>query len=850
MFRSRRKGSRPLLIGLVWSVGAVPTRPALAAHSVEPPAETAPAESEVIVPPEFVTGREAAYPESAQVQRIEGRVLLKLTIDSEGHVQRAQVIEGLGHGLDEAATQAALGFLFRPAQRGDTAVAAVVLHAYEFRLPEPTPAVEAPVPAFSTPAAEPTPAPEPEPPPTQEPDTDAVEVTVQGESAADRRRRSAEAVKVIELDRARRESADMGEVLARTQGVSVRRRGGLGSAARFSLAGLTDEQVRFFLDGIPLELQGYAFGIANVPVNAVDRVEIYSGVVPVRFGADALGGAVNLVTDDDVQGTRGGASYEVGSFGSHRVTLSARRLDRPTGLLGRISGYFDFAKNAYPVDVEVPDARGRLSPAKVVRFHDDYLAQGASAEVALVDQPFAKRLGLRAFVSDHYKEYQHNVVMTVPYGEVSYEERTLGGSLRYQHGLGRGVFLDTVVGHTENRGRFLDVAECVYDWYGRCVRPRRIPGETDSEPHDELYFDDTSFARAQLAWHFLDGHALRLALAPTNTSRTGDERRQFDPDARDSLTAQRDLFTMVNGVEYELDLFNDRVENIAFAKQYLQQLDSEEPRPNDTFRRRDRDTNRFGVGDGVRYRVTNWLYAKASYEFATRLPTPDEIFGDNAFIVANLELQREVSHNGNLGATVEQLETPVGAMHGGATILLREADALIVLLGNDRVQSYQNVYSARSLGAEATLGWTSPGRHLLIDLGATYLDFRNTSARGTFADYEADRIPNRPYLFGNADARVQLPRVLDARDELSLFWNSRYVHEYFRGWESVGLREFKQTIDAQLVHSAGATYRVEGAALASSATAEVQNVTNEAVFDYFGVQRPGRAFFVKGTVDF
>ena len=39
------------------------------------------------------------------------------------------------------------------------------------------------------------------------------------------------------------------------------------------------------------------FGIANVPVNLIERVEIYRGVVPIRFGADALGGAVNLVSD-------------------------------------------------------------------------------------------------------------------------------------------------------------------------------------------------------------------------------------------------------------------------------------------------------------------------------------------------------------------------------------------------------------------------------------------------------------------------------------------------------------------------------------------------------------------------
>src|SRR5262249_42728125 len=160
------------------------------------------------------------------------------------------------------------------------------------------------------------------------------------------------------------------------EGVGVRRGGGLGAGTRFSLNGLTDDQVRFFLDGVPLERAGYPFGIANVPVNLVERVEIYSGVVPVRFGADALGGAVNLVSDHDLRGQKVGASYEVGSFDTHRVTLSGRYQDEATGLMARATGFFDYARNDYPVDVEAPDESGRLSPARVHRFHDAYRATG------------------------------------------------------------------------------------------------------------------------------------------------------------------------------------------------------------------------------------------------------------------------------------------------------------------------------------------------------------------------------------------------------------------------------------------------------------------------------------------
>ncbi|MEM1097048.1 MAG: carboxypeptidase-like regulatory domain-containing protein, partial [Bacteroidota bacterium] len=114
-------------------------------------------------------------------------------------------------------------------------------------------------------------------------------VTVVAETEASRIERSAQAVAVLDLVEERVQTADLGEVLARTEGVAVQRAGGLGSGTRVSLNGLSDDQVRFFFNGLPLGLAGYPFGIANIPVNLIERAEVYKGVVPIRFGADALG---------------------------------------------------------------------------------------------------------------------------------------------------------------------------------------------------------------------------------------------------------------------------------------------------------------------------------------------------------------------------------------------------------------------------------------------------------------------------------------------------------------------------------------------------------------------------------
>ena len=357
-----------------------------------------------------------------------GVVTLQLTLDELGGVTQVDVVIGLSPGLDDAAREAARRSRFRPAHREGVPVASRIRYEITFPVP-PSPPPAAPPPAAPVVPPEPVP---PPPRPTPRAAERVTDVTVRGASVAQRLRESAEAVTVIETEQARRESADLGEVVARTQGVSMRRTGGLGSASQFSLNGFTGEQVRFFLDGVPLELMGFGGRMASVPVNLLDRVEIYKGVVPVRFGADALGGAVNLVSLDDPRGARAWASGEIGSFGTYRVTLAGRLVHRPTGLYLAADGFLDHADNDYPVDVEVPDDRGRLSAARVTRFHDAYDAYGGGLEVGVVDRPWARKLVLRAFGNRYDKELQNNVVMSVPYGEAKYWEAARGATLRYE----------------------------------------------------------------------------------------------------------------------------------------------------------------------------------------------------------------------------------------------------------------------------------------------------------------------------------------------------------------------------------------------------------------------------------
>lgn len=96
----------------------------------------------VVVMPEIVHFENAPYPAEAEKAGTQGNVVLKLTIDKEGNVTAADVLEPAGNGFDEAAQAAALKFKFKPATKDGVPFAVKIKYSYAFTLK----VVEAPPP--------------------------------------------------------------------------------------------------------------------------------------------------------------------------------------------------------------------------------------------------------------------------------------------------------------------------------------------------------------------------------------------------------------------------------------------------------------------------------------------------------------------------------------------------------------------------------------------------------------------------------------------------------------------------------------------------------------------------------
>lgn len=665
----------------------------------------------------------------------------------------------------------------------------------------------------------------------------AEQVHIVDKSEGQKLRESARAVTVIDTKVARERTADMGEVLSRAQGIQVRRSGGLGSPSRLSLNGLIDSSIRTFIDGVPAELAGYGAGIENMPVGLVQRVDVHRGVVPISLGADALGGAIDLITDATWVNSAA-VSYQTGSFGTHRATLSARARDERTGAALGISMFFDRADNDYKVDVETADKQGHITKVRVPRFHDAYQATGANIEVGIVKRGMIESALLRLYFTEYDKELQHNAVMTVPYGEAVYGEVARGGLFRTV--VGHGPWRLRLVGGGVRRWiDFDDRSDVVYDWLGDPVRERSMPGEVGRETFQRIV-QNGLFGRFTAERALGGSNILRVTAAPTITKRSGANYLHDPAAGRDPLSARQDLAQFVAGGEHEMRTLRDeRLENIAFAKLYASRLEAEDAIYMAPFVLKSHSITTFGLGDMARYQLSPQLIAKVSYEWSTRLPTAGEIFGDGVLLRPNYSLAPERSHNVNAGGRfqTEHVQIDVNAF-------ARLTDQMILLLTGQTTSIYENVYAARIVGIETGAAWVAPSEWASLDGSVTLQDIRNDSSEGAFGAFKGDRIPNRPALLAAASGTVRRRALLRKDDELEMFANSRYVQGFYRSWESVGTAASKQFISTQLVHSAGVTYAVRSKTPIVT-TLEVSNLLDAKVFDSFGVQRPGRALYLR-----
>jgi outer membrane receptor protein involved in Fe transport len=121
---------------------------------------------------------------------------------------------------------------------------------------------------------------------------------------------------VVLPDESPRAFDDLGALLAEVPGVNVVRTGSLGKLTTITLRGANPDQVRIYIDGVPVNIAaGGGVDVSTLPIGDVERIEVYRGSSPLEFGESALGGIISITTR--TPGTvRASARSGAGSFGT------------------------------------------------------------------------------------------------------------------------------------------------------------------------------------------------------------------------------------------------------------------------------------------------------------------------------------------------------------------------------------------------------------------------------------------------------------------------------------------------------------------------------------------------------
>ena len=677
--------------------------------------------------------------------------------------------------------------------------------------------------------------------------TQLSEVVLTGQSPIKQVQKAAYNVVAIEAQQLRNLNSNAADMLARVSGVKMRETGGVGAEANINLNGFTGRHVRIFIDGVPMNEANASFRINNIPAELIERIEIYKGVVPVTFGADALGGAINVVTRKS-RYNYGNLSYTFGSFNTHKSTLNLGQF-LTDNISVELNAYQNYSDNSYKVFTEYLDLQtGTYSKEKrwFKRFHDRYHNEAIIGRVNIFDEKWADKLSFALNYSQEDKQLQNANLMQKVFGGKYRKSHNYSSSVEYEKKNilnGLSFFLTGRYDFTTTQN--VDEEARRYSWTGE-YEPMVTRGE--SQLQNTIFEGKTGYITSHLDYQLNEKHSFQLTHTFSNYSRRN-KNMLITNYTLDSDFMRRVNEKNISGLSYKFTP-SERWNILAFGKYYNTAVTG----PvivtgygsRAVYEEETHHTQAWGYGGATTYQLLKTLQAKLSYEKSFRLPTDTELFGDGDLEIGNNKLKPENSNNLNVNLSYQ----PAFKAHS----LLVEAGfayryikdyiirSIISAGVNEGSAGSRNHGKVLNMGVDATL------RYFYKDVfsvggNLSYMNLRNkeefTETGRPSAIYN-DRLPNMPYLFGNADATCNIGSLIAKRDKLSLNYNLFFTEEFFTSWQSEGT---KIKVPRQLSHDVSLTYYTPNKRL--SLSVEAKNITDELLYDNYSLQKAGRAFYAK-----
>lgn len=543
------------------------------------------------------------------------------------------------------------------------------------------------------------------------------EVVVMGKSEARKIREQAMPISVISMSQIQGTVNNVQDVLAKTAGITVRTMGGVGSTSRIFVRGLEGKRIGLFIDGQPMNDNSDFIDINDIPVEMIDRIEIYKGIVPAKFGGSAVGGAVNIVIKEyppkylDV-------NYSYGSFNTHKASVVSKMNIAPKGIEFGLGGFYNYSDNNYKM--KSPFQEGLT----ITRDHDKF-------KKAVVGGSFKARkwwfdlVEFEPIFIRTYKDVQ-GIESNIQYAHSHSDAFIIANKMEKENFLLEGLDLDWQLGYVYTNSHFTDTASHRTHWDGtHYPAVSKFGGEIGKWA--SLLVNNKHLLQHKLNLNYLvnDNHSVNFN-SLSKYAHANPEDAMKDKVIGYRTEFPSNMLSWVAGVNYDYRSSDDKFLNSVNIKYYYYSMKTRMASIL-TNSAEDIDThkNDFGISNALRYRITPNLMAKASLGYDVRLPSEEELLGDGYVIApaGNLIPERNTSVNVGMlfdltGKSPSNLQIEVNGFYMYLLNMIR-------FTGGFLQSQYQNFGEMRTFGVEAEVK-ADVTRWLYGYVNATYQDLRDT----------------------------------------------------------------------------------------------------------------------------
>lgn len=663
------------------------------------------------------------------------------------------------------------------------------------------------------------------------------EVSVLGKSPIQNIRESAYNVVAIDAKALHNTTLDVASALDRVSGVKVRTDGGVGSDISLSINGFSGKHIKLFMDGVPMDGFGAQFKLNNIPIGMIERIEIYKGVVPIEFGADALGGVINLVTNKSQSSKKMylDASVAAGSFDTYKSDINLAK-SLQNGFTVQLNAFHNFSNNNYDVWIQPNGEAGKWYK----RFNDRYNSGTGSIKLGFVNKPFADRLFIGFTYGKGRKGIQHGTTMKTVFGKRHQHSETIMPNFEYSKknlftkGLNVKLTGNYNLGYTQN----IDTVAYNYKWTGEAIS-KNSKGESGGGPTMKKNYNNNGSFTLNATYRIGEKHRIDLNNVFTTFNRkTKDPLAVKETESEKKSDEKRRSLKNITGLSY-LYTLNNNFNISLFGKNYWTKH---------TYQKDTRNSSILGYGAATTYSLFD-LQLKGSYERTHRLPSANELFGDGALESANFNLKPEKGDNFNIGLSGSKTFDGSHMVYFDVSYNYRYISNYIKRnpQADGARASVENFGKVLSTGVNAEVrysyrNWLTVGGNITSQNVKNNEKYAQGGDKVPSTTYKL-RMPNVPYLFGNADAGITIRNLGIKENDLFVGYNLHYIHEFYYGWSIYGEKVSKSKVPTQFSHDVNLSYSFLQKHF--SLSAEMNNITNKKLYDNYYIQKPGRNFMFK-----